>query len=166
MISEKIEYQGRIDHLTDAPILGKIPHTRKKNSNVVFENPTSSMAEAYRTLRTNIEYRFKEIPQKVILVSSSIEGEGKSFNALNIAMSYAQLGRKTLLVDFDLRKPSSYFSEIEISPIGLSSYLIDKVNLQEIIFNRHTINLDYIPSGPIPPNPVELLASEEITGIY
>jgi tyrosine-protein kinase Etk/Wzc len=165
IMSEKIEYQGRIDHLTDAPLLGKIPHTRRKTRNVVFEFPKSIIAEAYRALRTNIEYRYKEIPRKVIIVSSSIEGEGKSFNALNLAMSYAQLGRKTILVDFDLRKSTSYFTEKEISPVGLSSYLMDKVSLQEIIMQSPHNKLDYIPSGPIPPNPVEMLASDEISGL-
>ncbi|MGD2035750.1 MAG: polysaccharide biosynthesis tyrosine autokinase [Bacteroidales bacterium] len=162
LISEKIEYEGRIDHLTDAPLLGKIPHTNRKTNNLVFEYPTSGVAEAYRALRTNIEYRFKEIMPKMILVSSSTEGEGKSFNALNIAMSYAQLGRKTLLIDFDLRKSTSYFMEVEVSGIGLSSYFMDKVAVDEIIQHSPHKKLDYIPSGPIPPNPVEMLASDEV----
>ncbi len=161
-MSEKIEYQEKISHLTDAPLLGKIPHTRKKSNNVVFEYPTSGIAEAYRTLRTNIEYKFKDIGRKVIMVSSSMEGEGKSFNAWNLAMSYAQLGRKTLLIDFDLRKPTSYFIEKEISPIGLSSFFMDKVDLHEIILQSPHNKLDYIPSGPIPPNPVEMMSSDGI----
>jgi len=161
-LRDKIEYEERIDRLTDAPLLGKIRHNRRKNNNVVFEHPTSGIAEAYRALRTNIEYKFKDIPHKVILVTSSIEGEGKSFTALNLAMIYAQLGRRTLLVDFDLRKPTGYFSEQAILPIGLSSYFSDRVALDSIIHQTMHNRLDYIPSGPIPPNPVEMLASEEI----
>ena len=164
MLNEKIEYQGKIDNLTDAIILGKIPHTRRKTNNVVFEYPRSTIAEAYRALRTNIEYRFKDIPQKVIFVSSSIEGEGKSFTSMNLAMSYAQLGRRTLLVDFDLRKPTGFFSEKEISPIGLSSYFINQIGLDKIIMHSPHAKLDYIPSGPIPPNPIEILASIDIPG--
>lgn len=163
MMNEKIDYLERIDHLTDAPLLGKIPHTRKKTGNVVFEYPKSSLAEAYRSIRTNIEYRFKDKPHKVLLITSSIEGEGKSFNALNIAMIYAQLGRRTILVDFDLRKPTGYFTEMEISPVGLSSYFTDHVNLDDIIQRSLHDKLDYIPSGPIPPNPVEMLSSDEIS---
>jgi len=128
--------------------------------NVVFEYPKSRMAEAYRALRTNIEYKFKEKPHKVILVSSCIEHEGKSFNALNLAMSYAQLGRKTVLVDFDLRKSTGYFAETDITPIGLSSYLMNAADLQEIIQHSPHGKLDYIPTGTIPPNPIEMLASD------
>jgi capsular exopolysaccharide synthesis family protein len=164
MMNEKIEYQGRIDRLTDAPVLGKIPHTRKKGSNSLY-NPNSVIAEAYRSLRTNIEYRFKDIHHKVIIVSSSIEGEGKTFNALNLAISYAQLGRKTLLLDFDLRKPTGYFAEEEIEQVGLTSYLTNKADLPEIVLPSPHDKLDYIPSGPLPPNPVELLAADNIREI-
>jgi tyrosine-protein kinase Etk/Wzc len=162
MMSEKIDYMERIDHLTDAPLLGKIPHNRRKTNNVVFEYPKSSLAEAYRALRTNIEYRFKDKPHKIILVTSSIEGEGKSFNALNLAMVYAQLGRHTILVDFDLRKPTGYFNQKEISTVGISSYFVDRVNLGDIIQHSTHSKLNYIPSGPIPPNPVEMMASDDI----
>lgn len=161
MLNDKIEYQGRIDHLTDAPLIGKIPHTRRKNMNVVHEYPKSRISEAYRALRTNIEYRFKDKPRKVILVTSCIEHEGKSFNALNLAMSYAQLGRKTVLVDFDLRKPTGYFAETDLNTIGLSSYLMNAADLQEIIQRSPHHKMDYIPTGTLPPNPIEMLASDE-----
>jgi capsular exopolysaccharide synthesis family protein len=99
--------------------------------------------------------------KKVIMVTSCIEGEGKSFNAVNIAMSYAQLGRKTILLDFDLRKPTPYFNKKEESSIGLSSYLIDQATLKEITISSPHAKMDYICSGPIPPNPAELLALEK-----
>jgi capsular exopolysaccharide synthesis family protein len=124
----------------------------------VYEFPGSTIAESYRALRTNIEYQFREKPRKVILVTSSIEGEGKSFNALNIAMSYAFLDRKTVLVDFDLRKPTGYFAEKEGVLVGLSSYYTDRVDLEEIILHSPHKKLDYIPSGPVPPNPMELIS--------
>jgi capsular exopolysaccharide synthesis family protein len=98
---------------------------------------------------------------KVILVSSCISGEGKSFNALNIAMCYAQLGRRTILLDFDLRKPTNYFNKLEENSLGLSSYLINKASLEDITNKSPDDKLDFIPSGPIPPNPSELLALDE-----
>jgi len=158
MINNKIESQESIIHLTDVPVLGKIIHNHRKTSNVMYEFPKSSIAESYRLLRINLEYYFRGMARKVIMVTSCTEGDGKSFNALNIAMSYAQLNQKTMLVDFDLRKPTSYFAKEEGSLMGLSSYYTDRVNLEEIIFHSPHRKMDYIPSGPIPPSPVELIA--------
>jgi tyrosine-protein kinase Etk/Wzc len=161
-LNNKIVAQDNIERLTDIPVLGKILHNNKKTNNVVFEYPTSSIAESYRALRTNLDfYLVKSGHKKVILVSSCIEGEGKSFNALNIAMSYAQLGRKTILLDFDLRKPTPYFNKKEESSVGLSSFLINQATLKEITIQSPHEKLDYICSGPIPPNPAELLALEK-----
>jgi capsular exopolysaccharide synthesis family protein len=95
------------------------------------------------------------------MVTSSTEGEGKSFNALNIAMSYAQFNRRTILVDFDMRKNTSYFDKSGEAMIGLSSYLINKATLDDIIIKSPHEYLDYISSGPIPPNPVELIGLEK-----
>jgi len=161
-LNNKIETQENIERLTDIPVLGKIMHNGKKTNNVVFEYPTSPIAESYRALRTNLDfYLVKGGHKKVIMVTSCIEGEGKSFNALNVAMSYAQLGRKTILLDFDLRKPTPYFNKKEESSIGLSSYLIDQATLKEITISSPHAKMDYICSGPIPPNPAELLALEK-----
>lgn len=158
LISDKLASQENIENLTDIPVLGKILHNAKKSHNVMFEYPKSSIAESYRALRTNLEYHFNGVPGKSIMITSSIEGEGKSFNALNIAMSYAQLDRKTILVDFDLRKPTAYFAPEEGSLVGLSSYYTSRVSLEEIIMRSPHEKLDYIPSGPLPPNPMELIA--------
>jgi tyrosine-protein kinase Etk/Wzc len=160
-LNNKIESQENIERITNVPVLGKIMHSHKKNNNVVFEFPKSPIAESYRVLRTNLDFAMKGGTHKVIMVTSCITGEGKSFNAMNIAMSYAQLGRKTILLDFDLRKPTSYFNNQEEPGVGLSSYLIKKVSLQDIILKSPDEKLDYINSGPIPPNPAELLALEE-----
>lgn len=158
-LNNKIESQDNIEKLTDYPVLGKILHNYKKTNNVVFEFPLSSIAESYRTLRTNIDFFIKGGGHnKVIMVTSSIQGEGKSFNALNLAVSYAQLGRKTILIDFDLRKKTDYFHSQEDQTIGLSTYLNNKTTLEEIVSKSPQEKLDYINSGPIPHNPAELLA--------
>lgn len=158
LLNDKIENQEELEKLGDLPVLGKIMHSNKKTSNVMFEHPKSVIAESYRALRTNLDYHFKELPCKIILVTSCTEGEGKSFTALNLAMSYAQLDQRTILVDFDLRKQTSYFNKLEQSLVGLSSFLTEKIGLEEILLPSQHQKLDYIPTGPIPPNPVELLA--------
>jgi tyrosine-protein kinase Etk/Wzc len=141
--------------------LGKIMHNQRKTNNVLFEFPKSNIAESFRALRTNIEYKFKNTPHKTIFVTSCIEGEGKSFIALNLAMSYALMNRKCILVDFDLRKSAGYFNNYnEIQP-GLSTWYTDYVGMEEIILKSPHDHLDYIPSGPIPPNPMELLSLDK-----
>jgi len=161
-LNNKIETQDNIERLTQIPVLGKILHNNKKSDNVVFEYPTSAIAESYRALRTNLDfYLVKGDHKKIILITSCIEGEGKSFNAMNIAMSYAQLGRKTILLDFDLRKPTTYFNKKEELSVGLSSFLTDQATLEDITLQSQHEKLDYICSGPIPPNPAELLALDK-----
>lgn len=172
-VNNKIVSQEDIEDISDIPVLGKILHNRKKSSNVVFEFPKSNITESFRSLRTNIEFQLKGFRKKVILVTSCIEGEGKTFTALNLAMSYAQLGRKTILLDFDLRKNTQYFERRSDSVSGISTYLNGITDAEEIIQQTDDNRLDYIPSGPVPPNPVELLAQgniqdliEQIKNVY
>jgi len=160
-LNNKVETQDDIERLTDVPVLGKILHNKYKTANVMFEFPKSNIAESYRALRTNLDFYVRGGQKKVIMVTSSMEGEGKSFISLNIAMSYAQLGRKTILLDFDLRKPTKYFTEQEIPEEGLSSYLVDRVKLEDIIIRSPHENLDYILAGVLPPNPTELMALDK-----
>jgi len=159
--NNKIESQDDIERLTSIPVLGKILHNRYKTNNLMFEFPKSNLAESFRSLRTNLDFYARGDQRKVIMVTSCLEGDGKSFISLNLAMSYAQLGRKTILVDFDLRKPKSYFKEGEELREGLSSFMIDKIELKDIIIKSPHEKLDYIQSGLLPPNPVELIALEK-----
>lgn len=144
--------------MTDVPVLGKILHNKYKTKNVLYEFPRTNIAESFRALRTNLNFYVRGGQKKTILVTSCLEGEGKSFIALNIAMSYAQLNRRTILIDFDLRKPKIYFDEDGVPKDGLSSYLINKAGLEEIIIKSPHEKLDYILSGVLPPNPTELVA--------
>jgi tyrosine-protein kinase Etk/Wzc len=160
-LNNKIESQDEIENLTKEPLLGKIMHNRYKTKTVMYEFPKSNIAESFRALRTNLDFYVKGEKKKVILVTSCIENEGKSFVALNLATSYAQLGRKTILVDFDLRKPKSYFENNTGSFLGLSSYMINSLELEDIIHKSPHEKLDYIQAGILPPNPVDLIALEK-----
>ncbi len=160
-LTDKVEAQEDIEPLTDISVLGKIIHNKYKTNNVQFEFPDSGIAESFRTLRTNLDFFINGEQKKVILVTSSIGGEGKSFIALNIAMSFAQLGHRTILLDFDMRKRNIYFDKTEMHRKGLSSYLRDIVNLEDIIIKSPHVDLDYIVSGEMPPNPTELMAGDK-----
>jgi tyrosine-protein kinase Etk/Wzc len=161
VLNNKVETQDDIERFTDVPVLGKILHNKYKSSNVMLEFPKSNIAESYRALRTNLDFYVRGGQKKVIMVTSSMEGEGKSFIALNIAMSYAQLGRRTILLDFDMRKRKIIFNSLLETKEGLSSYLINSANLEDIIIKSPHDNLDYILSGVVPPNPTELMALDK-----
>jgi capsular exopolysaccharide synthesis family protein len=160
-LNNKVETQEDIERLTDVPVLGKILHSKYKTNNVMFDFPKSNIAESYRALRTNLDFYVRGGQKKAIMVTSSMEAEGKSFIAMNLAMSYAQLGRRTVLIDFDMRKSQMYFDELVKPKEGLSSYLINSANLEDIIIKSPHENLDYILSGVLPPNPTELMALDK-----
>jgi|WetSurMetagenome_2_1015567.scaffolds.fasta_scaffold00109_8 tyrosine-protein kinase Etk/Wzc len=161
ILNDKIEAQDDLERITNQPVLGKILHNKYKTNNVMYEFPKSDIAESFRALRTNLDFYVRGDYKKVIMVTSCLENEGKSFVAQNLAMSYAQLGRNTILIDFDLRKPKTYFKEQEATLEGLSSYMINKTNLDDIILKSPNDKLDYIIAGILPPNPVELLALDK-----
>jgi capsular exopolysaccharide synthesis family protein len=158
ILNDKLVPQDNVAHLTYVPVLGEILHNRRRNENIMEEIPTSNIAESYRALRTNIEFNFKGVPHKSILVTSSVAGEGKTFSALNLAMSYAQLNRRTILINADLRKDTRYFSKNGKSSVGLCNYLIRTATMEEIICKSSNTNLDYILSGQLPPYPLETIA--------
>ena len=147
---------------TSIPILGVLGHNDKANSLFVPKNPKSVIAESFRTIRTNLQYIASEKKQKVIAVTSTVGGEGKTFCSMNLASVFALSGNKTILIGGDLRKPKIK-QDFEIkSDIGLSNYLIGKVEKKDIIFKTELQHLNVIPSGPTPPNPAELLESEKM----
>jgi capsular exopolysaccharide synthesis family protein len=122
-------------------------------------NPKSPITEAYRTIRTNIQFASVTSDVQVILTTSSSPSEGKTSTSANLAVVYAQAGKKVLLIDGDLRKPQLH-QRFRVSNLnGLSSVLIKERTLQECIVNAGTPGLYLLPSGPIPPNPAEMLSS-------
>lgn len=161
ILNNTIQSQHDIEQITEIPVLGNIIHNRYKTKNTIFEYPNSEIAESFRVLRTNLDFYVRGGKQKIILVTSCLENEGKSFVSLNLSMSYAQLGKRTLLIDFDLRKPSVYFKENEYTKEGLSSCLIEKSEIEDVILKSPHEKLDYILAGILPPNPAELLALEK-----
>ncbi|MBN1789467.1 MAG: polysaccharide biosynthesis tyrosine autokinase [Bacteroidales bacterium] len=143
------------------PLIGKIVHNYHKVDNVLVKFPNSSTSESFRHIRTNLPFFLKGKSNQIILITSSFGGEGKTFVSLNVASSLALYGKKTIMLDFDLRKPrlTEIFSKNDHA--GISSYLINDASLDTITIRNVIDNLDFIPAGPIPPNPVELIAMEK-----
>ncbi|MVX63220.1 polysaccharide biosynthesis tyrosine autokinase [Clostridium chromiireducens] len=131
---------------------------------VVEDKPKSVDAEAFRTLRTNIQYSSFDKEIRTIAVTSSEMAEGKSTVAGNIAISFAQGEKKVILVDCDLRKPSVHKNFKTSNLLGVSEVLLGKVSLDEAV-QKHNNNFNYLTSGKIPPNPSEMLGSAAMTNL-
>lgn len=163
----KVQSRKDIENATDFPIIGQIGQVNNSDPLVVVNSPKSPVAEAFRSIRTNIDFITQGKEKSTILVTGDMQSVGKTFNSINIASIYALYGKKTLLLGFDLRKPK-LFQEFGLSnSIGLTSYLSNKNNLDEVIQPSGKIDtLDIITSGPIPPNPAELIASKRTDQLF
>ena len=127
---------------------------------ITYEYPKSSMAEAYRTLRTNLGFASMDDPCRSILFTSTSPRDGKSTVASNLAVVMAQAGNRVVLIDADLRKPVQHQIFDVDNRQGLTSVLLQKVEAETAMHNGLVENLHVITSGPIPPNPAEILGSE------
>ena len=156
-----------VEKLTSYPIVGQVAQTSSKDPLVVVNSPKSPIAESFRSIRTNVEFITQGKNQSTILVTGDMQSIGKTFNAINVASIYALYGKKTVLLGFDLRKPK-LFKEFGLNNnIGLSSFLSNKEPFESIIQSTTAIpSLDIITSGPIPPNPAELIASEKCDELF
>lgn len=144
------------------PVLGYIGHGTTDSELQVYENPNSSITESFRTLRTNLQFIMKDSSKKIIAVSSAISGEGKTFCSINLSCILAMAGKKTLLVNLDLRRPRIHKIFNLNNQIGISTYLINESSFDEVITNSNINNLFITTSGPIPPNPAELIDSNKM----
>ena len=163
LLKYKIENAEDVEKITDVPILGELPLSKKpeKGSIVVQENQNGMMEEAFRGLRTNMLFMLGA-SQKVVLFTSTQPGEGKSFIAGNTAVSLAYMGKKVVIVGLDIRKPGlNKVFNLSHRTEGITNYLADPehTNLFDMIQHSDVSpNLDILPGGPIPPNPTELMA--------
>lgn len=157
LFDSKIHLQEDVEKLTQLTIVGNVLHSNSKSELVVAENPGAPITESYRTIRTNLQYKFTQPGQKVIGIHSVSPSEGKTFSATNIACILAMNDKKTLLIGADLRKPRLHKIFNISNKLGLSNYLIGQTPLKDITLPTQIENLWLVPSGAIPPNPAELL---------
>ena len=171
----KIEGHEDVARLTTLPIIGDVAiasETAKTKADiVVHENQNNVMEEVFRSIRSNIQFMLKE-DQKVIMFTSTTSGEGKTFTAANLAVSFALLGKKVLVMGLDIRKPRlTNLFELKDKNIGITNLLVhDNPTHEDICANILNSgvnrNLDIMPAGPIPPNPAELVSRESLDNIF
>jgi len=152
-----IQSKEEVEGLTKLSVVGMIMHNKSKKDLVVLENPRSNISESFRLIRTNLKFILNEKDKKVIAVQSTIAGEGKSFVSINLASILAMNNLKVLLVGVDMRMSKVHKILKSDNNIGLSTYLSNQDRFEDIIEDTPIKNLNYISSGPVPPNPAELL---------
>lgn len=159
-----------VERVTTVPIIGVIRKFPEKidedNSQILaLSKPRSIFAESVRAIRTNLSFLASEKESKVICITSEISGEGKSFTSLNLSSTLALIDKKVVLIGADLRRPKLHKTFGTDNHTGLSNYLIGQCKIEDIIQHLDHKNLDFISSGPIPPNPSELLHSERMLAL-
>lgn len=165
LLNDEILLIRDISKFTDAPILGMI-HKYKEDipvsQLVVDRKPKGLIAEAFRTARTNLQFIYNEPGPKVISLTSTISGEGKTFVSINLAGILAFSGNRVIVIDCDMRKPKIHVGFETDNDLGMSTILIGKNTIDECIRHSQMENLDFITAGPIPPNPAELLLTSKM----
>ena len=159
--NNKVMFRTDIEAKTAVPVVAEIILAKSRDILAITEGKRTIIAEQFRSLRTNLTFMGLNDNKKTLLVCSSISGEGKSFIAINLAMSITLTGKKVALLELDLRKPKlSKQLGVSRDP-GISNYLIGKANIETISKETAYPNLYIISSGPIPPNPTELIGSDK-----
>lgn len=164
-LNDRIQDIEELKRLSSIPVLATIPSSRRRR--VTPDEPKSLLAEAFRTARINIQYLNANVRHQVIGFTSSSSGEGKTFCAVNLATVMAISGKRTIIIDADMRRPRlAETLEIPDTSFGLSKYLIGECGLQDMIKPSGVSGLDVITAGPIPPNPLELVEMPRMRELF
>lgn len=156
-----VKDRSRLEQVTGVGVVGEIPFDKDRRSiaAIAFDTDNSSGAEAFRKLRTNLQFLAVDDPPRVVLVTSSVPNEGKSVTALNIASALAEAEHQVVLIDGDMRKPMLDKLLGLVGTVGLSTVLSGQISLTDALQKTSVPNLTVLASGAIPPNPSELLGS-------
>jgi capsular exopolysaccharide synthesis family protein len=167
ILNDKVSTRYDIEKITPVTILGEVGHAYGKHTLVVTNNSRSVVAEQFRIIRSNLQYVLNHISKPVILVTSSFSGEGKSFISTNVGSVMALAGKRTIILEFDIRKPK-ILSQLNIPKRpGLTNYLLGKAALEDLpIAVENVPNLYVLPCGPVPPNPAEILLDPKISDLF
>jgi len=170
MLNPFIYDKETIESLTTIPIIGVIRKYQdaidEDNRQILsIKNPKSLFAESVRSVRTNLSFLAAEKESKIVCITSEISGEGKSFTTVNLASTLSLIDKKVIVIAADLRRSKLHHTFKTNNLKGLSSYLSNQAQLSEITFDTEVENLTFIPAGPVPPNPSELLYSDKMKAL-
>lgn len=167
VLDDKINSRADIEKSTPVTILGEVGHAPDENTLVVTAKSRGFVAEQFRIIRSNLQYVLANIPKPVILVTSSFSGEGKSFVSTNLGAVQALAGKKTVILEFDIRKPKILSGLNMPKRPGLTNYILGKIGVEELAIPvPGNENLYVLPCGPVPPNPAELLLDPKFVTLF
>jgi tyrosine-protein kinase Etk/Wzc len=162
-LNDKVRGRQDVVRMTDAPIIGEVSHSDENSPLVVHQKSRKFIAEQFRIIRTNLQYILPDQGKSVILITSSTSGEGKSFISTNMGAVIALSGKKTAILEFDIRKPKIMSGLGLPKRHGMTNYLIGGISLEELPVPVPGVeNLFVIPCGPVPPNPSELIMDRRL----
>jgi len=167
LLNDKVTTRHDIEKLTTVPILGEVGHAFGKQTLVVNNTNRSVVAEQFRVIRSNLQFVLNNINKPVILVTSSFSGEGKSFISTNAGSLMALAGRRTIILEFDIRKPKVLAQLNMPKRPGLTNFLLGKAAIESLPIPIESIpNLYVLPCGPVPPNPSEMLLDPRLNDLF
>ena len=168
VLNDKITTRNDIEKITRAAVLGEIGHSYSPDTSLVVSSTNRSMvAEQFRIIRSNLQYVLAKIEKPVILITSSFSGEGKSFVSTNLAAVMSLAGKKTIILEFDIRKPKIMSGLKLQKKNGITNFLLNKSTLDELpVLVPGYDNLFVLPCGPVPPNPSELLLEDKVAELF
>jgi succinoglycan biosynthesis transport protein ExoP len=162
-INDTIQNSDDVNKMTKIPLIGVVGVNKEKSNLAVFDKPKSALSESFRAIRSSLQFLYKQQNvdgAKTLMITSSISGEGKTFCSINIATVFALSEKKTVIIGLDLRKPRLAAEFNLTNEVGVVNYIIKQKSIQEIVNKTHIPYLDVILSGPIPPNPSEMIISQ------
>ena len=160
-LDDRIKSEDDLVNIGDIPLVGLIPNIKEDSEKIkVYNSPKSAVAEAFRNLRTNLQFMSNYKSSHTIAVTSTVGGEGKTTICINIGAIMSMAGKKTVIMNLDMRKPTLHAKFGLSNKVGMSTLLSGSTSLGTVIQQSEYDNLDVITSGPVPPNPSELIQSE------
>jgi capsular exopolysaccharide synthesis family protein len=167
VLNDKVTSKNDIERLTDATVLGEVGHSQGQQTLVVTTSNRKVIAEQFRILRSNLQYVINSVEKPVIMVTSSFSGEGKSFISTNMGAVMALANKKTVILEFDIRKPKVMSGLGLPKNAGLTNFILGTVTADKLPLPVPSCeNLFVLPCGPIPPNPSELLLDPKLTELF